>query len=132
MLAGVARRERVVVGSKNFTESDLLGEIVAQQIERRTSLPVERRFHLGGTFVCHAAITAGQIDLYVEYTGTADTAGLKLPPVADRDRVYHTVARDYAPRVGLAWGTPFGFDNTFALAVRHRDAPRYGLPRLSH
>jgi len=120
-----------VVGSKNFTESDLLGEIVAQQIERRTSLPVERRFHLGGTFVCHAAITAGQIDLYVEYTGTAYTAVLKLPPVADRDSVYHTVARDYAQRFGLAWGRPFGFDNTFAIAVRHRDATRYGLARIS-
>ena len=130
-LGGCARRERVVVGSKNFTESDLLGEIVAQQIERRTSLPVERRFHLGGTFVCHAAITAGQIDLYVEYTGTAYTAVLKLPPVADRDSVYHTVARDYAQRFGLAWGRPFGFDNTFAIAVRHRDATRYGLARIS-
>src|SRR5207247_464489 len=104
ILASCTRRERVVVGSKNFTESDLLGEIVAQQIERRTSLPVERRFHLGGTFVCHAAITAGQIDLYVEYTGTAYTAVLKLPPVADRDSVYHTVARDYAQRFGLAEG----------------------------
>src|SRR2546422_736528 len=131
ILASCARRERVVVGSKNFTESDLLGEIVAQQIERRTSLPVERRFHLGGTFVCHAAITAGQSDPDVEYTRTAYTAVLKLPPVADRDSVYHTVARDYAQRFGLAWGRPFGFDNTFAIAVRHRDATRYGLARIS-
>ena len=64
LLTGCAHRDRIVVGSKNFTESDLLGEIVAQQIERRTGLSVERRFHLGGTFVCHQAITAGQIDLY--------------------------------------------------------------------
>jgi len=90
----------IVVGSKNFTESDLLGEIVAQQIERRTALPVERRFHLGGTFVCHQAITSGQIDLYVEYTGTAYTAVLKRAPVADRDSVYRRVARDYAQRFG--------------------------------
>src|SRR6266568_868835 len=130
-LGGCARRERVVVGSKNFTESDLLGEIVAQQIERRTSLPVERRFHLGGTFVCHAAITAGGIDLYVEYTGTAYTAVLKHPPVADRDSVYRTVARDYARQFGLVWGKPFGFNNTFAITVRHRDAARYGLRRIS-
>ena len=66
--------QRIVVGSKNFTESDLLGEIVAQQIERRTGLPVERRLHLGGSFVCHQAITTGAIDIYVEYTGTAFTA----------------------------------------------------------
>ena len=120
-----------MVGSKNFTESDLLGEIVAQQIERRTGLAVARRFHLGGTFVCHQAITAGQIDLYVEYTGTAYTAVLKHAPVADRDSVYHTVARDYAQRFGLAWVKPFGFNNTFAITVRRRDATRYGLRRIS-
>jgi osmoprotectant transport system substrate-binding protein len=131
LLGGCSRRERVVVGSKNFTESDLLGEIVAQQIERRTGLPVERRLHLGGTFVCHAAITAGQIDLYVEYTGTAYTAVLQRPPIADRDSVYRTVARDYAQRFALLWGKPFGFDNTFAIAVRRRDATRYGLARIS-
>src|SRR2546428_6325922 len=107
-LSGCARRDRIVVAAKNFTESDLLAEIVAQQIERRTALPVERRFHLGGTFVCHQAIIAGQIDLYVEYTGTAFTAILKRATVADRDSVYRTVARDYVQRFGLAWGEPFG------------------------
>ncbi len=131
LAAGCRSRDRIVVGSKNFTESDLLGEIVAQQIERRTSLPVERRFHLGGTFVCHQAITSGGIDLYVEYTGTAYTAVLKHPPVADRDSVYRTVARDYARQFGLVWGKPFGFNNTFAITVRHRDAARYGLRRIS-
>jgi osmoprotectant transport system substrate-binding protein len=131
LLAGCAGRDRIVVGSKNFTESDLLGEIMAQQIERRTGLPVARRFHLGGTFVCHQAITAGQIDLYVEYTGTAYVAVLRHSPIADRDSVYHAVARDYAARFGLAWGKPFGFDNTFAVTVRRRDAERYGLRRIS-
>jgi len=131
LAAGCRSRDRIVVGSKNFTESDLLGEIVAQQIERRTGLAVSRRFHLGGTFVCHQAITAGQIDLYVEYTGTAYTAVLKHAPVADRDSVYHTVARDYAQRFGLAWVKPFGFNNTFAITVRRRDATRYGLRRIS-
>ena len=131
VLTGCAHRDRIVVGSKNFTESDLLGEIVAQQIERRTALPVERRFHLGGTFVCHQAITSGRIDLYVEYTGTAYTAVLKHALVADRDSVYRTVARDYAQQFGLVWGKPFGFNNTFAITVRRRDATRYGLSRIS-
>jgi glycine betaine/choline ABC-type transport system substrate-binding protein len=131
LLTGCAQRDRIVVGSKNFTESDLLGEIVAQQIERRTAFPVERRFHLGGTFVCHEAITSGQIDLYVEYTGTAFTAVLKHAPVADRDSVYRTVARDYAQRFGLVWGEPFGFNNTFAISVRRRDATQHGLTRIS-
>jgi glycine betaine/choline ABC-type transport system substrate-binding protein len=131
LCAGCHRSDRIVVGSKNFTESDLLGEIVAQQIERRTSVPVERRFHLGGTFVCHQAITAGQIDLYVEYTGTAYTAVLKLPPGPDPDSVYRAVAAQYRQRFGLVWGKPLGFDNTFAITVRHADAVRYGLTRIS-
>jgi glycine betaine/choline ABC-type transport system substrate-binding protein len=124
-------RDRIVVGAKNFTESDLLAEIVAQQIERRTHLPVERRLHLGGTFVCHEAITSGRIDLYVEYTGTAYTAVLKRPPIAGAESVFATVARDYAQRFGLVWGKPFGFDNTFAITVRRRDAERYSLRRIS-
>ena len=85
-----------MVGAKNFTESDLLAEIVAQQIERRTGLPVERKLHLGGTFVCDRAIKAGDIDLYVEYSGTAFTAILKQTPIADPDSVYRFVAADYA------------------------------------
>ncbi len=131
LLEACGHGDRIVVGSKNFTESDLLGEIVAQQIERRTGLPVERRFDLGGTFVCHQAITSGQIGLYVEYTGTAYTAVLKHAPVQDPDSVYRRVAAEYATRFGLTWGKPFGFDNTFAIAVRRRDAERDGLRRIS-
>jgi len=131
LAAACAPRDRVVVGAKNFTESDLLAEIVAQQIERRTHLPVERRLHLGGTFVCHEAITSGSIDLYVEYTGTAYTAVLKRPPIGGAESVYAAVARDYTQRFGLVWGKPFGFDNTFAITVRRRDAERYGLRRIS-
>lgn len=131
LVAACGHGDRIVVGSKNFTESDLLGEIVAQHLERRIGLRVVRRFHLGGTFVCHAAITAGQIDLYAEYTGTAYTAVLKLPPIPDPDSVYRAVAAEYARRFGLAWGRPFGFNNTFAITVRRADAERYGLKRIS-
>jgi osmoprotectant transport system substrate-binding protein len=131
LVTGCVRRDRVVVGAKNFTESDLLAEIVAQQIERRTGLPVERRLHLGGTFVCHAAITSGQIDAYVEYTGTAFTAVLKHPPLQDPDSVSRAVAAEYAAQFGLTWGKPFGFNNTFAIVIRRRDAERYGLRKVS-
>ena len=127
LLAACAKKDRIVVGAKNFTESDLLGEIVAQQIERRTSLPVERRLHLGGTFVCHQAITAGDIDIYVEYTGTAFTAILKQAPIADPDSVYRYVAAAYARNLKLEWTAPLGFNNTFAILVRRADAERYGL-----
>ena len=131
VLTGCAKRDRIVVGAKNFTESDLLAEIVAQQIERRTSLPVERRLHLGGTFVCHRAITAGDIDIYVEYTGTAFTAILKQPPIANPDSVYRFVAGAYARDFTLRWTEPFGFNNTFAILVRRADAERYGLHSIA-
>jgi len=131
VLSSCARRERIVVGAKNFTESDLLAEIVAQQIERRTQVPVERRLHLGGSFVCHQAILAGEIDLYVEYTGTAFTAILKQPPIADPDSVYRYVSAAYARDFKLRWTTPFGFNNTFAILVRRADAERYGLRSIA-
>lgn len=130
LLAGCGRRDRIIVGAKNFTESDLLAEIVAQQIERRTGLPVDRKLHLGGTFVCHHAITAGDIDLYVEYTGTAFTAILKQPPIADPDSVYRFVAAEYAREFKLRWTAPLGFNNTFAILVRRADAERYGLQSI--
>jgi glycine betaine/choline ABC-type transport system substrate-binding protein len=126
-----SRSDRIVVGSKNFTESDLLAELVAQQIERRTDVTVERRLHLGGTFVCHEAITSAKIDVYVEYTGTAYTNVLGHAPIADPDSVYRAVAAEYAERLELTWTAPFGFDNTFAILVRRADAERYGLRAIS-
>jgi osmoprotectant transport system substrate-binding protein len=131
ILTACGPRDRVVVGAKNFTESDLLAEIVAQQIERRTGLEVERRLHLGGTFVCHEAITAGQIDIYPEYSGTAYTAVLKHAPVQDPDSVARAVAAEYRDRFQLAWGKPFGFNNTFAILVRRSDSERYGLRSIA-
>src|SRR3989442_11509951 len=130
-LPGCSHRDRIVVGAKNFTESDLLAELLAQQIERRTALPVERRLHLGGTYVCHEAITSGKIDLYVEYTGTAYTEILKHPPIADADSVYRTDSVEYAKTLGLTWGRPLGFNNTFAITVRRADAEKYGLRTIS-
>jgi osmoprotectant transport system substrate-binding protein len=130
-LSGCAKRDRIVIGAKNFTESDLLAEIIAQHIERRTSLPVERRLHLGGSFVCHQAITAGDIDMYVEYTGTAFAAILKQSPISDPDSVYRFVAAEYARRFQLRWTAPLGFNNTFAILVRRADAERYGLRSIA-
>jgi len=126
-----SHRDRIVVGAKNFTESDFLAELLAQQIERRTGLPVERRLHLGGTYVCHEAITSGKIDLYVEYTGTAYTEILKHPPIADADSVYRADSVEYAKTLGLTWGRPLGFNNTFAITVRRADAEKYGLRTIS-
>lgn len=124
-------RDRIVVGSKNFTEQSILAELVAQQIERRTGLDVERRFFLGGTFVCHRAITAGEIDIYVEYTGTALAAILERPPLRDPAAVYDSVREAYAEHFELVWAEPLGFNNTFAILVRGEDARRLGLETIS-
>jgi glycine betaine/choline ABC-type transport system substrate-binding protein len=131
LLAGCAGEGRVVVGSKNFTEQDILGEIVSQQIERRTALRVVRRFHLGGTFVCHEALVAGQIDVYVEYTGTALVAILEQPPIADPDSALALVHPQYDERFDAEWLQPLGFNNTFAMIVRRADAERLRLVTLS-
>jgi osmoprotectant transport system substrate-binding protein len=125
------RGDRVVVGGKNFTEQDILGEIIAQQLERRTSLHVERRLHLGGTFVCHQALVSGKIDVYPEYTGTALVAILRRPPVQDPDSAFGIVSREYARRYHAVWLPPLGFDNTFAMLVRASDARRLGVSTIS-
>ena len=125
------RADRVVVGSKNFTEQDILGEIMAQQIERRTSLHVERKLHLGGTFVCHKALVSGQIDVYPEYTGTALVAILNQAPTADADLALGRVRHQYAARFAAEWLQPFGFDNTFAMLVRGGDARRLCIGTIS-
>lgn len=128
---GARRDSKVVVGSKNFTEQYLLGELLAQQIEAHTSLRVDRRLNLGGTFVCHQALLAGQLDLYVEYTGTALAAILSAPASTDPPAVYQTVRDGYRSRFGLDVGTPLGFNNTFAIVVRKRDAAQQGLRAIS-
>jgi glycine betaine/choline ABC-type transport system substrate-binding protein len=121
----------IVVGSKNFTEQVILAELLAQQVEARAGLPVERRVNLGGTWICHRAITAGEIDVYVEYTGTALTAILKEPPVADPGAAYSRVKEEYARRFDLEWLSPLGFDNTFAMVVRGADARKHRLRSIS-
>jgi osmoprotectant transport system substrate-binding protein len=110
------RDDRVVVGSKNFTEQRILGELIAQTVEA-AGMPVRRRFDLGGTFVCDAALRQGGLDVYVEYTGTALTAVLKEPADGDPKRVFDRVAAAYRT-ADLEWLPPLGFDNTFAMVVR--------------
>jgi glycine betaine/choline ABC-type transport system substrate-binding protein len=131
-LAGCKRNaNRIVIGSKNFTEQLILGELFAQIIEARTHLPVERRFYLAGTFICHQAILAGRIDIYPEYTGTALTAVLKQQPSGDKQEVYRRVKQGYESKFGLSIGPPLGFDDTFAMVIRGDDARQLHLKTLS-
>jgi len=121
--------QRLVVGSKNFTESVILGELVAEKLEAN-GCQVDRRLNMGGTFVCDTAIRSGSIDAYVEYSGTALTAILKQPSTSDRAKVDATVRDAYA-KAGLRWSPPLGFNNTFAMIIRRADAERLGLHKIS-
>jgi glycine betaine/choline ABC-type transport system substrate-binding protein len=116
----------IVVGSKNFTEQLILGEIVAQTIERETGLPVQRRLNLGGTLICDRALLTGDVDVYVEYTGTALTAIFHQPVIKDPSAVIDTVRELYA-NSGRTLLAPLGYDNTFAILVRGVDARARGL-----
>ena len=116
-LTACSGRPKIVVGSKNFTEQMLLGEIIAQQIERKLDIAVDRKLNLGGTLLAHEALRTGAIDLYPEYTGTALTAVLKQP-VSKPDAVFSHVQSEYRKRWGLTWLPPLGFENTFAMVVR--------------
>jgi glycine betaine/choline ABC-type transport system substrate-binding protein len=119
----------IVIGSKNFTESVILGELLAQKLES-AGCKVDRRLNMGGTFVCDSAIRSGAIDAYVEYSGTALTAILKQPSINDRARV-DAVVRDAYAKASLRWSPPLGFNNTFAMIVRKSYADQHGLRRIS-
>lgn len=123
--------DRIVIGSKNFTESLVLGELLSQLVEARTHLKVERRFYLAGTYICQQAMLAGRIDIYPEYTGTALSAILKQKVAGDKAEVYRQVKSEYEMRFGLTLSPPFGFNNTFAMEIRGEDARRLNLKTLS-
>lgn len=125
------RPNHPVIGAKNFTEQVILGELLAQEIEAKSNLKVERRFYLAGSYICNQALVSGRIDAYVEYTGTALTAILKQPVSRDPDAVLNTVRRLYATRDDVIVGEPLGFENTFAMVIRGDDAKRLNLTTLS-
>jgi osmoprotectant transport system substrate-binding protein len=126
-----SERNTIVVGSKNFSEQALLGEIVAQHIEARTHLPVTRRFYLAGSYICQQALLAGRIDTYVEYTGTALTAILHDPIEKDPSAVFGRVKNEYQQRFGLDVLPSLGFNNTFAIVIRGEDARSLNLKTIS-
>ncbi len=126
-----SRRPGIVVGSKNFTEQLILGELAMQLLERSCQTRVDGRFYLAGTYICQQAILAGRIDVYPEYTGTALAAVLKEIAKGDSSEVYGEVKRQYQSRFDLDVMPPLGFDNSFAVVMRGDDARRFGLTKLS-
>jgi glycine betaine/choline ABC-type transport system substrate-binding protein len=128
--AGCGRSDRIVVGSKNFTEQLILGEIAAQQLERRLGVKVQREFDLGGTLLAHTALVQGQIDLYPEYTGTALTAVLKQAPSSSPADVLRRVREGYR-KWDVEWLDPLGFNDTFAMVIRGDDSRGEHIATLS-
>jgi osmoprotectant transport system substrate-binding protein len=130
-LAGCASRQpAIIVGSKNFTEQVILGEIIAAQIERRLGVPVERKLNLGGTLLAHEALVSGAIDVYPEYTGTALTQILHEPIQRDPAAVLGAVREGYRAK-HIEWLAPLGFNDTFAMVIRGEDARQQNLRTLS-
>jgi len=128
---GQGRKPRLTIGSKFFTEQVILAELLAQHIEARTGVHVDRKSNLGGTLLCHKALLSGDLDLYVEYTGTALTAVLNESPSRDPRDVYNRVKQGYAQRFHLEVTEPLGFENTFVMVVRSEDAQRLHLRNTS-
>jgi osmoprotectant transport system substrate-binding protein len=126
-----APKPQIVIGSKFFTEQVVLAELLAQHIEARTGIHVERKTNLGGTLLVHKAMQAGQVDLYVEYTGTALTAVLSESPTGDSSAVYQRVKQLYGERFNFEVTEPLGFENTFAMVIRGEDAQQLHLQRMS-
>lgn len=126
-----AESGKIVVGSKNFNESILLGELMAQLIEEKMDIEVERKLNLGGTLVCFQALKNGDLDVYADYTGTSLMAILKKPIESDPDKVYNMVQEAYNKEYNIKWLKPFGFNNTYALVVRQDTAEQYNLKTSS-
>jgi osmoprotectant transport system substrate-binding protein len=126
-----APQSKITIGSKFFTEQVILAELLAQHIESKTGIAVERKSNLGGTLLVHKALLTGDLDLYVEYTGTALTAVLNESPNGDAGAVYNRVKQLYSERFHLEITEPLGFENTFAMVIRGDDAKNLHLQKIS-
>lgn len=128
---GDGTAERIAVGSKHFTEQEILGELMAILIETQTDLRVERKLNLGGTMICFNALRAGDLDLYAEYTGTGLVNILDRGVITDSETAYDTVRRQFKQDYDLVWLAPFGFNNTYTLTMRTQDATEREITTIS-
>ncbi len=131
LAASCSKTKRITVGSKNFTEQDILGEILLRHVARQIGVEPVARLHLGGSFIAHQALVDGAIDLYPEYSGTALSMCLKLPLLRDSEAVFKQVKQAYAERHQVEWGWPLGFSNSFAMVARRADVSALSKPALS-
>ncbi|MDD4690264.1 MAG: glycine betaine ABC transporter substrate-binding protein [Eubacteriales bacterium] len=131
VLTGCSSGDKIVIGSKDYSENILLGEMFAQLIEAKTDIKVDRKLNLGGTFVCFEAIKNGDIDIYPEYTGTGLTAQLKIDVINDQDEAYRVVAEEFNKQFDIKWLSPLGFNNTYTLAITDKVYQQYGVKTFS-
>lgn len=131
VLAGCSGGDKIVIASKNYTENQILAEMMAQLIEENTDITVQRKINMGGTLVCFEAIKKGEVDIYPEYTGTALMEELKLPVNNDPDEVYDTVKQEFASQFNIKWLDELGFNNTYALAISKDVAEDKGIKSIS-
>lgn len=124
-------KKSVVIGSKDFSENIILGEMFAQLIENNTDIEVVRKLNMGGTFVCFEAIKNGDIDIYPEYTGTGLTAQLKMDVITDSEEAYRVVAEEFNKQFNIKWLSPLGLNNTYTLAVTQEVAEEFGVETFS-
>jgi osmoprotectant transport system substrate-binding protein len=131
IFGGCGSGDKISIGSKDFGESIVLGEMLAQLVENNTDLKVDRKLNMGGTFVCFEAIKGGDIDVYAEYTGTALTAQLNMDVVSDADEAYKIVSEEFKDQFGVKWLEPMGLNNTYALGVTNEVYEEYGVETYS-
>lgn len=131
LLAGCSGGKSVTIGSKDFGENIVIGEMMSQLVEAKTDLKVNRKLNMGGTFVCFEAIKNGDIDIYPEYTGTGLTAQLKRDVISDPEEVYQIVSEEFDKQFGIRWMEPLGFNNTYTLAVTEQVYQEYGVETYS-
>ena len=131
VFAGCSQQKSVTIGSKDFGENIVLGEMLAQLIEAKTDIKVNRKLNMGGTFVNFEALQKGDIDIYPEYTGTGLTAQLKMDVIPDPDEAYKTVSEEFQKQFKITWLEPFGFNNTYTLAVTDAVYQQYGVETYS-
>ncbi|MDG2615798.1 glycine betaine ABC transporter substrate-binding protein [Thermoleptolyngbya sichuanensis XZ-Cy5] len=128
--SGSASGGTVTVGSKDFTEAFIIGEMYALVLEK-AGLTVNRKLNLGGTPVAQAALMSGEIDLYPEYTGTGLLTVLKLPAQSDRQAVFEAVSKGYKEQFDLVWLEPSPMNNTQALAMTRAKSEQLGIRTIS-
>ena len=121
----------ITIGSKDYTEQAVLGNLVADLIEAKTDITVTRKLDLGGTQVCFGALQSGDIDMYVEYSGTAYSDTLKHQPISDVDEVYNTVKKEFKELYDVEVLKAMSFNNTWVLAVTEETAKEYNLETIS-